>query len=132
MITRYTVIFAAQMIEPDAEGRWVKYEEHTQALKHAEQHGAFEIKDRDEQIAQLKSANQELEAELAEVRSDRDGLRARQSPLLKAARDRLELHGHAPNCDSRYGTVSAQGNAHVGSCNCGLEDWMKESGVIHG
>ena len=135
MITRYSVIFAAQMIEPDENGKWVKYEDHAKAEasipKIAEELAQQTIQN--ERLERGSEAARIVELTLAvEGLGEKDALIARQSLYLKSAKERLELHGHSPMCDSRYTTTSTDGQATVNECNCGLDEWMRESGVIHG
>jgi hypothetical protein len=121
---RHSVIFAAQVIEPDPAGEWVKHQEAV-ALESV-------IKAKDRLIASLTQEQDALRADFHESLKEKDGLIARQEKTIKAAQARLKIHGHSPNCASRYGTIDLNGSRGIRACNCGLDAWFHESGFHHG
>lgn len=138
MITRYQVSFEDRLIEPSDHGRWVKFDDVAQISAHAEAHAeemaqAIQEREREElraktlQIVELVETKDRFSADL----QAREAVIHRQHELIKAAKDRLELLGHSPTCASRYHSISAEGNKNGHSCNCGLNDWFRESG-LHG
>ena len=135
--------FANGIVEPDEEGRWVKHSDvaniETDAVAKAEalmaQTSANERATIQEQAQQITALSENLALAITEAQNARQDLEARverQRFMLKAAKDRLKLLGHSPSCFSRYGEVSASGEQAVNACNCGLDDWLKESGVANG
>ena len=142
-MNRYSVNFEDRSIEPEPEGRWVKYSDYEQmeALieKRAEeivqsvhQKEKEEIQRKGQTIHTLSAQIAELTSSLEDIRQSSSAYYARQSQIVKEARDRLKLHGHSPNCDSRYSATSQEGSETIRPCNCGLDQWMKDSGVAHG
>ncbi len=143
MITRYNVNFEDRMIEASEEGRFVKYKDHQQTemlvdikveeiLSDRLKAEREDLRLKSEQAGELQKVNDRLEAELAALKESSEKIIAYQGKLVESARERLNLLGHAPNCDSRYGTVSPEGSRRMGECHCGLDAWMHESGVYHG
>lgn len=122
---RHSVIFAAQVVEPDPAGTWVRHEEAEQVES---QLGAA-IKQATEELSALRKEHKDLQVELELGVMERDTRIARQEGVIKAARERLRALGHSPNCASRQGRISMDGQETHGLCNCGLDQWMKESGV---
>ncbi len=143
MITRYNVNFTDHMIEVDPEGRFVKFSEHEQTellvdIKVEEEVAKklkserAELQSLKEQSALLTSENEQLDSQVRELSERTTRIIGEQARLIKAARDRLNLLGHAPTCDARYKATYADGTTINGECNCGLDLWMAESGVKHG
>ena len=142
MVTRYNVNFSEQMIEPSPHGRWVKYEDialiEASVATTVEAQVAKEVEKEREELASARqkietsaAINASLTAELQDFQRDYSAVIERQRFLLKTARDRLKLLGHAPNCESRYGQISVGGAQTVGACDCGLDEWFRETGVSH-
>ncbi len=143
MITRYNVNFTDHMIEIDPEGRFVKYADYAQAellidIK-VEENVVEKIKEEraeldrlQQQSALLTSANEQLDAQVREMSERTTRIIGQQAHLIKAAKDRLALLGHAPTCGARYKATYADGTVLNGECNCGLEEWLSESGLKHG
>ncbi len=143
MITRYNANFVDHMMEPSDEGRWVKYAEHEQSellvdIK-VEEQVAEKLKAERAELEALRSevkalteVNGQIDSQLREMSQNTGTIINRQLSLIHSAKDRLNLHGHSPICDSRYKMTSSDGNTINGECNCGLDLWMIESGVKHG
>lgn len=143
MITRYNANFQDHMIEVDPEGRFVKYADYAQAellidIK-VEENLAEKLKAEREELQALKestrlltSANEQLDAQVRELSEHTGKIMSHQANLIKAAKDRLNLLGHAPTCEARYKATYADGQTINGECNCGLELWLSESGVRNG
>lgn len=140
MITRYDVNFQERMIEPGENGKWIKYADHQQIemlvdIKVEEivserlkaERALFETNKAE--MAVLKADKDALEIELAALREYTDKMIVNQDKLIRAAKDRLDLLGHSPVCDSRYKRIQPDGQTDTGKCTCGLSDWMKETGL---
>lgn len=143
MTARYTVDFENRLIEPSPDGKWVKYTDFSQMemlvdvraeemAQKTHQGERQQIEAKAQQVDHLIKKCDAIERELAEVKQEREGAYARHSVMIKEARDRLKLHGHTPMCQSRYEMISPDGASTGRPCNCGLDDWMRESGVAHG
>ena len=138
-MNRYTISFKDNTIEPDDNGKWVKHADVTDveanAITNAQARAAETmqaerqaLEDAGTQITRLNAETARLSAALDEA-TELSGIQhTRHKALLGAAKDRLKLLGHAPNCFSRYSAISSDGTATVNECNCGLDDWFKESG----
>lgn len=142
-LTRYQVSFEDRLIEPYDHGKWVKYDDVAHLEASVDERAADvakqtfarqkqELQESAEKIALLTEAKELLEGQLAGTRHELGRVIEQQAQLIRAARDRLKLHGHTPNCASRYSKISAKGHEQVGECDCGLDDWMHETGVAHG
>ncbi len=140
MITRYDVNFQERMIEPGENGKWIKYADHQQiemlvdikveeivAERLKSERALFETNKAE--LALLRADKEALEVELAALREYSDRTTVEQSKLINAARQRLDLLGHSPVCDSRYKRTSQDGQTDTGRCSCGLDDWLKETGL---
>ncbi len=88
-----------------------------------------EAQSKGEQIGLLTETNTRLDNELNEIREHSGRTISKQNALIQNAKDRLTLLGHAPTCDSRYGTIAVDGQKQANECSCGLSEWMKESGL---
>ena len=140
MVTRYSVNMADRIIEPNEEGQWVKFKDYQQmesSLEERVKKGTAEnmgeklseLEAQKEQVVILTAANEKLWADLGTQKERSENTIARQIALLDAAKERLMIHGHAGNCQSRYGSVTADGTEAVGRCNCGLDEWFRETGT---
>ena len=143
MITRYNVNFTDHMIEVDSEGRFVKYKDYEQAellvdikaeeiIQERMKAEREELASHREQVAILTGANEQLFAQLKDLKEGTDKTLAHQAQLIVAAKERLNLLGHAPMCDSRYKATTADGTTTQGRCDCGLDEWMSATGVKSG
>jgi hypothetical protein len=140
---RYTINFEERMLEPAENGKWVKFEDvaNIEAIaqekadakaQEATQKERERLHAQDAQIAALSEQLAQVSVDSLDAKQELQATIDRQRFMLKSAKDRLKLLGHSPNCFSRYGEVTADGQEAVNPCNCGLEDWLKESGVANG
>ncbi len=127
MITRYNADFESRMIEPDTEGKWVKYKDHEQlemlvdvrveeTVQEKMREQLAELQSKSEQVVALTDANVRLDGELNELKASTERVIGHQDKLIQAAKARLKLLGHAPTCDSRYGTITVEGRAQANEC----------------
>ena len=142
-MNRYSINFKDSSVEPDEVGKWVKYSEFAQlenlvdvrAEEIAQQRHAsvqIDLNGKNETVRTLTAELERAQTELADVIQARDAAYTRHANLMKEARDRLNLHGHSASCGSRYTATTIDGNSANKGCDCGLEAWMRESGIKNG
>ena len=118
---RYSPVYSAQIMEPDAGGDWVKYADYSVLALNATAAANDAAKVSKAQDATIRDLHAQMAA--------KEDLISKQDRSLKAAKHRLRLLGHGQDCASRS-TIEREGGQQVFSaCNCGLDAWIKESGV---
>lgn len=137
---RYHINFEERMLEPTEHGKWVKFEDverieagaREEAERNAESLFQAELQTRAEKMGEL---HQTCEVFKEQVDALKDNARHAEhillhhQEMLRAAKHRLKLLGHAPNCQSRYGAVTSDGQEIIRDCTCGLDEWFRESGI---
>src|SRR3974390_3239558 len=99
---RHTPLYANRSMERDPMGEWVSFDDANAALAEVE----LLSTSRSEQALKLIRENERLDVELRQSKLDASRDLARYQHLVKAARERLLIHGHTANCPSRYSSVS--------------------------